>query len=152
MLDPDPVDRPALKVSRAVAACSRCRTAKIRCDGALPACSACVRAGRADSCSTPGTPSGADVSQGQERNYVAVLESQVKRLERQMQEVRGRHGTNGHHVRDCLAFDNIHGGPTLTGTRRREAVDFDNLVSNFGFLYVVAPDGAPSISYPYSPI
>lgn len=31
-----PLDTPVLKVSRPVAACSRCRNAKIKCDGKLP--------------------------------------------------------------------------------------------------------------------
>ena len=31
-----PLETPVLKVSRPVAACSRCRTAKIKCDGKLP--------------------------------------------------------------------------------------------------------------------
>lgn len=35
-LDLMPLETPILKVSRPVAACSRCRTAKIKCDGKLP--------------------------------------------------------------------------------------------------------------------
>lgn len=35
-LDLMPLEAPILKVSRPVAACSRCRTAKIKCDGKLP--------------------------------------------------------------------------------------------------------------------
>lgn len=31
-----PLDSPLLRVSRPVAACSRCRAAKIKCDGKLP--------------------------------------------------------------------------------------------------------------------
>ena len=31
-----PLETPLLKVSRPVAACSRCRNAKIKCDGKLP--------------------------------------------------------------------------------------------------------------------
>jgi len=31
-----PLETPVLKVSRPVAACSRCRNAKIKCDGKLP--------------------------------------------------------------------------------------------------------------------
>lgn len=33
-----PLETPVLKVSRPVAACSRCRNAKIKCDGKLPVC------------------------------------------------------------------------------------------------------------------
>ncbi|EDN03997.1 predicted protein [Histoplasma mississippiense (nom. inval.)] len=47
---PAGLETPLLKVSRPVAACSRCRAAKVKCDGKLPACSACERAGKASSC------------------------------------------------------------------------------------------------------
>lgn len=48
-----PLETPILKVSRPVAACSRCRNAKIKCDGKLPvdaSHSLALRTDCADSC------------------------------------------------------------------------------------------------------
>ncbi len=42
---------PSLRVSRPVAACQRCRAAKIKCDGKLPACTACEEAMQSAECS-----------------------------------------------------------------------------------------------------
>lgn len=41
--DPD-ADVTQYKVARAISSCTRCRSRKQRCDGKLPACSACERA------------------------------------------------------------------------------------------------------------
>ena len=41
-IDPD---EPKYKVARAISSCTRCRSRKQKCDGKLPACSACERAG-----------------------------------------------------------------------------------------------------------
>jgi hypothetical protein len=45
------LDPPLLRVSRPVAACSRCQAVKIKCDGKLPACTACESSNKADECS-----------------------------------------------------------------------------------------------------
>ncbi len=42
---------PSLRASRPVAACQRCRAAKIKCDGKLPACTACEEAMQSAECS-----------------------------------------------------------------------------------------------------
>jgi hypothetical protein len=41
---PPPLDPHGYKVARAISSCTRCRTRKQKCDGKLPACSACERA------------------------------------------------------------------------------------------------------------
>src|SRR3981081_3033009 len=85
MSSPSPfLDNPVLKVSRPVAACSRCRTAKIKCDGKLPACSACERANKATSWSGATD----EFAKGKERSYVASLEGYCERLEKQLSAIR----------------------------------------------------------------
>lgn len=41
---PLPDAQPTYKVARAISSCTRCRSRKQKCDGKLPACSACERA------------------------------------------------------------------------------------------------------------
>ncbi|KAI5817433.1 fungal-specific transcription factor domain-containing protein [Pyronema omphalodes] len=73
-------DAPLLRVSRPVSACSRCRSAKVKCDGKLPACTACERAGKATECN-----GGNDqFARGKERSYVASLESKLEKLEKRL--------------------------------------------------------------------
>ncbi|KAI1935673.1 hypothetical protein LOZ66_005213, partial [Ophidiomyces ophidiicola] len=122
MASPD-LDTPLLKVSRPVAACSRCRSAKIRCDGKLPACSACEKAGRARSCS--GATGG--FAKGKERSYVASLEAQCERLEARL--AARLAGGDGAGDSD---------GGEAAPARRRETSNIDDLVGDFGFLAVNA--------------
>ncbi|KAI1953797.1 hypothetical protein LOZ57_000138 [Ophidiomyces ophidiicola] len=122
MASPD-LDTPLLKVSRPVAACSRCRSAKIRCDGKLPACSACEKAGRARSCS--GATGG--FAKGKERSYVASLEAQCERLEARLA-ARLLSSTAGAGAGDA----------DQPAAHRRETSNIDDLVGDFGFLAVNA--------------
>ncbi|KAA8903646.1 fungal-specific transcription factor domain-containing protein [Sphaerosporella brunnea] len=71
---------PLLRVSRPVSACSRCRSAKVKCDGKLPACTACERAGRSNEC----TGGSDQFARGKERSYVASLESKLEKLEKRL--------------------------------------------------------------------
>ncbi|KAJ5814915.1 hypothetical protein N7474_006692 [Penicillium riverlandense] len=132
------LDNPLLKVSRPVAACSRCRTAKIKCDGKLPACSACERVGKAGSCSGASD----EFAKGKERSYVASLEGYCEKLEKRITRLRAR--------QDSLTADGsstIAREVSITSTapvgppgpaHRREASDIDDLVGDFGFLSVNA--------------
>jgi len=126
---------PSLKVSRPVAACSRCRSAKIRCDGKLPACSACERAGKPKECSSAND----DFARGKERSYVAALETAAQRLQRKINDNKTVGFTSR---RDSLVML-ADGRPGLqrkpvSNIRRKEAGSVDELVSDFGFLTVNA--------------
>jgi Fungal Zn(2)-Cys(6) binuclear cluster domain len=126
------LDDPVLKVSRPVAACSRCRTAKIKCDGQLPACSACQRVGKANSCSGATD----EFAKGKERSYVASLEGYCERLEKKLRDVRRQRqqltqsGTNGFEQSSIT----MSVGGTSAQAKHREISDIDNLVGDFGFL------------------
>ncbi|RMD43260.1 hypothetical protein DV735_g1869, partial [Chaetothyriales sp. CBS 134920] len=115
---------PSLRVSRPVAACSRCRLAKIKCDGALPACSACERSGKAKSC----TSANDEFARGKERSYVAALEAAAQRLQHQIDDAKSESRPSGA----------AHSGRKINGSQRKEAVDVNELVSDFGFLTVNA--------------
>ncbi|KAF7853424.1 hypothetical protein EAF04_010716 [Stromatinia cepivora] len=135
-------DTPLLRVSRPVSACSRCRAAKVKCDGKLPACSACEKSGRANECSSAND----QFAKGKERSYVASLESRVEKLEKRLAYARLRKASVAMHDvdtptelpdrKDSLATIRavIHG----KAARKREAADVNELVSDFGFLSVHA--------------
>ncbi|KAL4977490.1 fungal-specific transcription factor domain-containing protein [Aspergillus desertorum] len=129
------LDRPLLKVSRPVAACSRCRTAKIRCDGKLPACSACERAGKADTCS-----SSDEFPRGKERSYVGSLEAYCERLEKRAAELRERKrlltGGEGGVIHES-SITSASSAPA-THAHRQEVSNIDDLVGDFGYLSVSA--------------
>jgi hypothetical protein len=125
------LDTPLLRVSRPVAACSRCRAAKVKCDGKLPACTACEKSNRASECSSTND----QFARGKERSY-------VERLEKRLAEQRARRKSS------TLMLD-LSENPTPRRTsvdtlkpkamsqraaRRKEAVEIDDLVSGFGLL------------------
>ena len=136
MTKPEPVEAllaPSLRVSRPVAACARCRSAKIKCDGKLPACSACERSGKATSC----TSANEEFARGKERSYVAALEAAAQRLQRKIDATRA----------EAASYQAMSGSSSasrpqprrkISGVRRKEASDVDELVSDFGFLTVNA--------------
>lgn len=127
---------PPLRVSRPVSACSRCRAAKIRCDGKLPACTACERAGKTSDC----TSGNDQFARGKERSYVASLETRIEKLERQLQ--------NKQHVGQPIISiqrrQSVYPVPESKVSRKVEASDVDELVSDFGHLYV--PSRLPILS------
>ena len=126
---------PSLRVSRPVAACSRCRSAKIKCDGKLPACSACERSGKSDSC----TSANGEFARGKERSYTAALEVAAQRLQKKIDALKAEHseaprqtaGTSQNGQRPSR-------NRQVSGSQRREAFDVNELVSDFGFLTVNA--------------
>lgn len=137
------LDKPLLKVSRPVAACSRCRTAKIKCDGKLPACSACERVGKSDTCSGASD----EFARGKERSYVASLEGYCERLEKKIAELR--------HLKTSLSVDNrgiahqnsitsITSSESAVQGPNKEVSDIDDLVGDFGFLCVVFQCNPPT--------
>ena len=127
------LDAPELRVSRPVAACSRCRTAKIKCDGKLPACSACERVGKATSCSGASD----EFARGKERSYVASLEGHCERLEKRIGELRRRKELlslgQDEVVRESSITSNSATGGFAQG-HRKEVSDIDDLVGDFGYL------------------
>lgn len=124
---------PSLRVSRPVAACARCRSAKIKCDGKLPACSACERSGKSTSC----TSANEEFARGKERSYVAALEAAAQRLQRKIDAARAE--TTTHQAAPGSSSSSRPGQRRkISGVRRKEASDVDELVSDFGFLTVNA--------------
>jgi hypothetical protein len=135
-----PVETPPLRVSRPVAACQRCRNAKIRCDGKLPACSACEKSGRAKQCSSANK----EFAPGKERSYVATLEAKAERLEKRIAEARRRRESTLSML-DVASpsvssrrpdFDPAHALQTRKAQMRSEENAINELVSDFGYLYV----------------
>jgi hypothetical protein len=135
------LETPLLRVSRPVAACSRCRAAKVKCDGKLPACTACEKSNRASECSSTND----QFARGKERSYVATLEARVERLEKKIVEARARRKSSSILMQDYpddepnprrTSVDTVK-APTSgskRAARRKEAVDIDELVSDFGLL------------------
>ncbi|KAJ6126889.1 hypothetical protein N7523_002501 [Penicillium sp. IBT 18751x] len=131
------LDSPLLKVSRPVAACSRCRTAKIKCDGKLPACSACEKVGKASTCSGASD----EFAKGKERSYVASLEGYCEKLEKKISQLRVRQtslSAEGNGVARETSITSIGSDGSLGPAHRREVSDIDDLVGDFGFLSVNA--------------
>ncbi|PWY80661.1 hypothetical protein BO70DRAFT_362613 [Aspergillus heteromorphus CBS 117.55] len=131
------LDKPLLKVSRPVAACSRCRTAKIKCDGKLPACSACERVGKASTCSGATD----EFARGKERSYVASLEGYCERLEKKIAELQSYKkklsiDEKGVAQKGSIASMSSTGAVAQEGNK--EVSDIDDLVGDFGFLSVNA--------------
>ncbi|KAK4942083.1 hypothetical protein LTR10_018119 [Elasticomyces elasticus] len=125
---------PSLRVSRPVAACARCRSAKIKCDGKLPACSACERSGKGSSC----TSANEEFARGKERSYVAALEAAAQRLQKKIDRARAEIATQKPVSASYPGQQRQQPPRRISGTRRKEASDVDELVSDFGFLTVNA--------------
>ncbi|OQD65062.1 hypothetical protein PENPOL_c006G02224 [Penicillium polonicum] len=131
------LDNPLLKVSRPVAACSRCRTAKIKCDGKLPACSACERVGKATTCSGASD----EFAKGKERSYVASLEGYCEKLEKKISQMRARStslSAEGDGIPRETSITSVASESALSPAHRKEVSDIDDLVGDFGFLSVNA--------------
>jgi uncharacterized Zn finger protein (UPF0148 family) len=134
------LETPLLRVSRPVAACSRCRAAKVKCDGKLPACTACEKANRASECSSTND----QFARGKERSYVATLESKVERLEKKIAEAKARRQSSSMLLDSDMtaprrsSIDTVKASRQISrrDARRKEALDIDELVSDFGLLQV----------------
>lgn len=125
-------ETPLLRVSRPVSACQRCRAAKVKCDGKLPACTACERTGRKAECS-----SASDLfAKGKERSYVASLETRVEKLEKQLVQAKARKASaSASGARVQLSPESrVSSSVERSGARRQEASDVNDLVADFGFL------------------
>lgn len=143
---------PLTRPHRPVAACSRCRGAKIKCDGKLPACTSCEKNGRAAEC----TSTNDQFARGKERSYVSTLETRIDKLEAKIREAQLRKPSvvsipdNETPVPSRRPSEQIYQSqrqppqdevPTPTTgrkLRRREVSAIDDLVSDFGFLSVNA--------------
>ncbi|EHK48165.1 hypothetical protein TRIATDRAFT_46834 [Trichoderma atroviride IMI 206040] len=134
---------PLLRVSRPVSACSRCRAAKVKCDGKLPACTACEKAGRENACSAAND----QFARGKERSYVAALELRIEKLERRIAYAKSRKASVALHESDSLAVAHVDRKDSLASiraaihrkaARTRENSDVNSLISDFGFLSVNA--------------
>ncbi|KAI9814437.1 MAG: hypothetical protein M1827_003293 [Pycnora praestabilis] len=138
------LDTPPLRVSRPVSACSRCRIAKVKCDGRLPACTACEKSGKGDDCSSAND----EFAKGKERSYVASLESRVERLNKQIAQTKARKasvtmlGSESGPLTANVEGSHDYGNSTrpMSGkaAQRKESSNIDELVSDFGFLAVNA--------------
>ncbi|KAF1846417.1 Zn(II)2Cys6 cluster transcripitional activator [Cucurbitaria berberidis CBS 394.84] len=137
------LETPLLRVSRPVAACSRCRAAKVKCDGKLPACTACEKSNRASECSSTND----QFARGKERSYVATLEARVERLEKKILEARVRRKSSvlmldmsETSTPRRTSADTLKAARPISkrAARRKEASDIDDLVSDFGLLAVNA--------------
>ncbi|OTB08263.1 hypothetical protein M426DRAFT_8069 [Hypoxylon sp. CI-4A] len=137
-------ENPLLRVSRPVSACSRCRSAKVKCDGKLPACTACEKAGRENECSAAND----QFARGKERSYVAALELRIEKLEKRLEYARSRKASVAQHEsevpptapepdrKDSLAT--IKAAIYRKAARKREMSDVNSLMSDFGFLSINA--------------
>lgn len=123
-------ETPLLRVSRPVSACSKCRSAKIRCDGKLPACTACEKNGRGHECSSAND----QFARGKERSYVASLESRVEKLERKIMQARSQQRSGALVNFEMPAPTLLPVAPTNPKNQKQEAAVVDDLVSDFGFL------------------
>ncbi|KAG8626200.1 hypothetical protein KVT40_006601 [Elsinoe batatas] len=137
------LETPLLKVSRPVAACSRCRAAKIKCDGKLPACSACEKTGKSAECASAND----NFARGKERSYVSTLETRIEKLERRLREVQQRKSsvismseidTEQARAGAQALREMTHPAKNQRAAKRKEARDIDELVSDFGYLTVNA--------------
>ena len=140
------LESPLLRVSRPVAACQRCRAAKVKCDGKLPACTACEKSNKASECSSAND----QFARGKERSYVATLEGRVEKLEKKLAEVRARRKSSTMMLDTAddsatprrLSVDMLVNSGNASSrkptskraARRKEASDIDELVSDFGLL------------------
>ncbi|OCL05972.1 hypothetical protein AOQ84DRAFT_297858 [Glonium stellatum] len=137
------LETPLLRVSRPVAACSRCRSAKVKCDGKLPACTACEKSNRAAECSSTND----QFARGKERSYVATLEAKVEKLEKKLSEAKARRKSSvampdydAAGTPRRTSVDTLKASKPISkrAARRKEASDIDELVSDFGLLAVNA--------------
>lgn len=127
------IETPLLRVSRPVSACQRCRNVKVKCDGKLPACTACEKAGRSDECSSAND----QFAKGKERSYVASLETRVERLERQIAQVKAKQSSANQPTTSHANVPEVPEPGAVTRSsrdQRKETRDVNDLVSDFGFL------------------
>lgn len=119
-------ERPLLKVSRHVAACSECSQRKTKCDGALPACGYCQKHGKAAEC----TSTDEAFARGKDRSYVAQLENARDQLKARLYHLR-----NARSQRPSSPADPSSPPVVITkAAKTKDARDVDDIVSDFGYL------------------
>ncbi|KAK0306892.1 hypothetical protein LTR82_016219 [Friedmanniomyces endolithicus] len=147
-----PLETPVLKVSRPVAACSRCRNAKIKCDGKLPVRPANLTMSKSSTDEVAGVFVLREERQsgrvGKERSYVSTLETKIDRLQARLEEARARKPSVVSIPDDETAVPSRRQSysvqePAMTpktskAQRRKETSAIDDLVSDFGYLSVNA--------------
>ncbi|KAM3509040.1 hypothetical protein MY10362_000829 [Beauveria mimosiformis] len=134
------------------------RSAKVKCDGKLPACTACEKAGRESECSAAND----QFARGKERryvapcidhgrtltvpSYVAALELRIEKLERRLQFAKSRKASVANHEHEGPFPNDMNRKDSLTlikaaihrkAARTRENSDVNSLVSDFGYMYNV---------------
>ena len=125
-------ETPILRVSRPISACQRCKNAKVKCDGKLPACSACEKAGRSNECSSANKK----FARGRERSYVASLETRIEKLEKQIAQAKTkRNPRDSNNTSTDVIAPVLRASVGGNKIQRKEASDVSDLVSDFGFLY-----------------
>ncbi|BEJ12191.1 hypothetical protein CspHIS471_0206510 [Cutaneotrichosporon sp. HIS471] len=127
-------EQPTYKVARAISSCTRCRSRKQKCDGKLPACSACERA--KVECIGFDAISKTNVS----RNYLHQLEQEVASLRAQVASLQSGGG----------------GGDPIGRTKRDIGASSSHAVSSFGGSSGLAidptlqgPEGEPPMRSPW---
>ncbi|EKJ72052.1 hypothetical protein FPSE_07794 [Fusarium pseudograminearum CS3096] len=75
-----PLRNVSLRVSQVLSACSFCKTRKIKCDGATPACGRCVQSGRQQTCSLQNDTS------SRARDYHTFLLQRIANAKRRLAE------------------------------------------------------------------
>ncbi|KAI9782930.1 MAG: hypothetical protein M1839_004405 [Geoglossum umbratile] len=113
-----------------------CRSAKIKCDGKLPACTACERSNRASECSSAND----QFAKGKERSYVAALESRIEKLEKKLALARRRKSsvTMTGMTATPLELTPSASQSSSKAASKRETADMEELVSDFGYMSVNA--------------
>ncbi|KUI55905.1 Positive regulator of purine utilization [Cytospora mali] len=125
------------------------------CDGKLPACTACEKAGRENECSAAND----QFARGKERSYVAALELRIEKLERRLAYARSRKASVALHEQDGPpssehpqdrkdSLANIRAAIHRKAERKRENSDVNALVSDFGYMSINATtrDFEPTLS------
>ncbi|KAK0736217.1 fungal-specific transcription factor domain-containing protein [Apiosordaria backusii] len=116
------------------------------CDGKLPSCTACEKAGRENECSAA---SDQQFARGKERSWVAALELRLEKLERRLNHARSRKASVALHESDenTISVQHSERRDSLVditaaihrkAARTREKADYNTLVSDFGLLSVNA--------------
>ncbi|KAK4977342.1 hypothetical protein LTR66_010775 [Elasticomyces elasticus] len=108
----------------------------------LRACTACEKAGRGHQCSSTND----HFARGKERSYVSTLETRVEKLQKRLEEIKGRKSTlispadqdNAPTRRPSLAVLTARTPRGARAARLQEAQNIDDLVSDFGILSVNA--------------
>lgn len=120
------------------------RSAKVKCDGKLPACTACEKAGRASECSAAND----QFARGKERSYVAALELRIEKLQSRLAFAKMRKDSVAVKDTDNLiittdqstrkdSYADIRAAIHRKAARSREKEDVEILVSDFGYMFVL---------------